>query len=477
VPGHGHELGFALVWLVVTLLGLLLFAGLVLDAGRAYVVKTQLTKAVDGAALAAARALNSGDPEAEARSIFRANFPPEYLGTTDADPTSAADFYALSTNEAAGTNVVQIRASTVLNTTFMSLAAIPTVNVGSFGEATRRMVDLCLVLDESSSIGWRWPYVRDAARAFVRAFDEVTDRFCLVEYSSGANATAPIRTAGRGFDKDDIVDEIPETIPSEGYTSMAEGLWRGWDELRAVPRAQQSSLRVIVLFTDGAANGVPGIYSGTSVRSLNTSDFPEHPPDPDNMTSNTPSLRGMFHTQTGVRNPQASQNWNWAGTNTHAIAPLLPLTSTHAHGRAGVGTPTTYPLFSDTLKVNGVVQSHASRRKLLGTPTGGRYPAHIRNTNNAARNLVEIIADAIRADTSGAYRIRIYTIGMGELLRYNIGTMPEKPEDIMLRVANDIDSLDYNAAQVQGKYYYAQTEADVSTAFQELQNQIIRLSK
>jgi hypothetical protein len=47
----------------------------------------------------------------------------------------------------------------------------------------------------------------------------------------------------------------------------------------------------------------------------------------------------------------------------------------------------------------------------------------------------------------------------------------------MLRVANDIDSLDFNETQVEGKYYYAATEADVGVAFQELQNEIIRLSK
>ena len=56
--------------------------------------------------------------------------------------------------------------------------------------------------------------------------------------------------------------------------------------------------------------------------------------------------------------------------------------------------------------------------------------------NNASRNLLEVIADRAR-DDDGDYKIRIYTIGMGELVRYNLGTMPEKPEDILKRVAND----------------------------------------
>ena len=46
-----------------------------------------------------------------------------------------------------------------------------------------------------------------------------------------------------------------------------------------------------------------------------------------------------------------------------------------------------------------------------------------------------------------------------------------------MRVANDLRSPDRNTTQMEGKYYYAETEADVGPAFQALQGQIIRLSK
>src|SRR2546426_6216548 len=86
--------GFALAYMAVLLTGLLLFSGLAVDSGRAYVVKAQLSKAVDGAALGAARALNSGDPRGEAVRLFRANFPPGYLGTlTSTDPTTDPNFF------------------------------------------------------------------------------------------------------------------------------------------------------------------------------------------------------------------------------------------------------------------------------------------------------------------------------------------------------------------------------------------------
>jgi hypothetical protein len=46
-----------------------------------------------------------------------------------------------------------------------------------------------------------------------------------------------------------------------------------------------------------------------------------------------------------------------------------------------------------------------------------------------------------------------------------------------MRMANDKRSADFNSAQLEGKYYFAQTEGDVGPAFQALQNQIIRLTK
>jgi hypothetical protein len=80
--------------------------------------------------------------------------------------------------------------------------------------------------------------------------------------------------------------------------------------------------------------------------------------------------------------------------------------------------------------VDHVAQNSMTRRGLRNQNlTTGRYPAEVYNVNNAARNLLEIVANEARNDT-GDYRIRIYTIGMGELVRYNLGTMPEKPEDI-----------------------------------------------
>lgn len=121
-------------------------------------------------------------------------------------------------------------------------------------------------------------------------------------------------------------------------------------------------------------------------------------------------------------------------------------------------------------------QSVARPLRDFGTITAGKYPSQVWNINNAARNLVEIIADSARND-NGDYKIRIFTIGMGQLVRLALGTRPETSESMLKRIANDSSSPDYNSAQLEGHYFYAETAADVGPAFQGIQNQILRLSQ
>ena len=302
--GVSGQEGFAVVYMAVILTGLLLFTGLAVDSGRGYIVKAQLSKAVDGAALGAARALNSGNPRAEATAIFKANFPSGYFGTAvSPDPTAASDFFSLTTDATTGVNTVAVTAVASLPTTFMRLANFEKLDVKSSGEATRRMVDLTLVLDVSSSIGGRWNAVRDSARTFINSFDPVSDRVALVTFGNGARVVDAMRST-RGFNKTQIKADIPNTLPG-GSTNMVEGLYRGWDEIRSVPRGTQSGLRVIVLFTDGASNSVPGIWPGSATvsRSLRTYDFPDNGADPDDQTHARPTIAGLYDSETGATYP------------------------------------------------------------------------------------------------------------------------------------------------------------------------------
>jgi len=482
-PRLAREDGVALIQMAFGLTFLLLMSGLAVDTGRAYVVKAQLSKAVDGAALGAARSLNSGTPQAEAARIFRANFPIGYLGTSSVtDPNVDPGFFSLKTDASTGINTVTVVGTATLPTTFMRLGNFDSVTVKSSGEATRRMVDLSLVLDVSSSIGSKWSVVRDASRRFITSFDEAHDRVSLLTFSNGAQVLDPMPSA-RGFNKSKVISDVPSTLPG-GSTNMVEGLYRGWDELRTVPAGTQSGLRVIVLFTDGASNGVPGDYDGTGVaKTLRTWDFPHSANDPDSQTWNDPHIDGLYDTATGVASPSYSCSSatplpyrcvDWNTTVTLQNVPYLPLATLHTHRRSS-GIPTSFPFQTSTLKVNGSAQNAVRGLRHFNAATG-KYPAEIFNINNAARNVLEIIANAARND-NGDYKIRIYTIGMGYLIQDLLGTMPEMPEDILKRISNDKTSADYDSTQLEGKYFYAPTVDDVSAAFEGIQNQILRLSK
>jgi len=484
---YSSERGVTLVYMAIFITTGLLVSGLALDGGRAYVVKAQLTKAVDGAALAAARNLHSGNPRTEAARVFNANFPSGYMGISSVtDPTADPNFFETHVITATGVNVVTVQANAVVPTTFMRLANFNDLTVSSTGEAQRRMVDLSFVLDVSGSLGSGWNAVRDAAREFVRAFDQNGDRMALITYGYGAQVVQQMPST-RGFNKSAMIAAIPETLPG-GWTPMAEGLYRGWDELRSVPNADQSGLRVIVLFTDGSANGVPGNWDGSGIsKSVSTSDFPNRS-DPDGITTDNPVIQGLYDTQSGNANPSLSK----CGTNymdgsvdrvgtacppSGALTAMswLPSASFHSYHRSA-GIRTSFPFQSNTLMVDGGAQS--SRRGLLNyNAAQGAYPAHVRNIRNAATNLTEIIADAARSDMDGAHPIRIYAIGMGSLVQQLLGTRPETSESVLMRLANDARSPDANDDQLEGRYYFAQSPADVGPAFQALQNQIVRLSK
>ena len=280
------EQGYALIYMTFILTDLLLFSGLAVDTGRAYVVQAQLSKAVDGAALGAARILNSGDPRGEARRIFKANFPDGYLGTTwVTDPTTDPGFFTLETIHATGVNVVTVAATAKLPTTFMSLANFDDVTVeqlrrsdaahgGSQPRARRLELDRRPL---ASGPGCR-THVRPVFRRCQRP---ALARHVRQRRQGGRSDAVQLAASTRVK----VVSDIPNTLPG-GSTAMVEGLYRGWDELRSVSSGQQSGLRVIVLFTDGASNSVPGLYDVApgSAKGLRTADFPKIFPIPDNQT-------------------------------------------------------------------------------------------------------------------------------------------------------------------------------------------------
>ncbi len=468
------EKGIVLYWVAAMLILFLLFAGLAIDLGRGYVLQAHLSKAVDAAALAAARALASGNPQTEAKRIFLANFPASFMGATVTTDLNSSTFFQSQYITSTGLNIITVNAQAVLPTTFMQVGGFNQLTVNSTGEATRRLVDLSLVLDTSSSLGAGWANIRDAARSFVTSFSN-QDRIALILYSDAGRVIDQMPSA-RTCDPPTVASHIPDTNPG-GSTAMDQGLYRGWDELRTVPAGQQSGLRVIVLFTDGCTNSVPGRYDYNTNASLGlrTYDFPKRAND-NGQTWDNPQIVGLFDTSTGTRVANYGITVGYWSDPTVITAPdnkaanmPNPLVSYHGVPRSS-GLPNNFPLYDATMPYQRLLRN-------LGQNLPNRYPADVWNVNNSARNLLEILADRIHKDNSGDYPIRIYTIGMGALVQMMLGTVPETGESMLQRIANVPGTADYNSAFAPGNYYYAQTSADVNAAFQALRSQILRLSK
>src|SRR5216117_3632666 len=111
--------GVAFAYLGITLFALVGFTGLAVDLGRSYVVKSNLSKAVDAAALAAARRIGEGESAAtaEATKIFNANFPSGYLGVSSVQSPPQITF----TTGSDQAYVMNVSSSAVLPTTFMQI--------------------------------------------------------------------------------------------------------------------------------------------------------------------------------------------------------------------------------------------------------------------------------------------------------------------------------------------------------------------
>jgi Mg-chelatase subunit ChlD len=488
---HRHrQRGTALAYVGILVFVLSLMIGLAVDLGRAYAVRLELAMAVDAAALAAARMIPKGEEVAqeEANKIFHLNFPDEHLGVQSVSYPPPIEFAVKPSAPDEGARVITVSASATLPTTFMGIAGHEAIDVAASGQVTRRLVDMAFIIDHSGSLNAVYPQVREAANQFVDFFDPDTDRMSLVMFARDAVVADPI-DIDRGFNKSSVKNHISISKPG-GETATAEGLYRGWDQLRRVPENLQAGLRVVVLFTDGAPNVLSGDFRvrlsntpsasfrpGTVAGGIHVPEFPSYQP--------TPKTAGLFPIVSSccgslISLPPCSSATPgcWISpANTpsqYSNAPLpgvpfLPIAS--AHGSTppqSVGMPTSFPLYS--------VNVPGQRELLEGGPADAPYPSHARNVSNAARNLSERIAHDIRTDPSG-HRIRIYTLGLGVQLNSSDGAPGETGSSILRRIANDPSSPDFDPSQPEGRYYFAGDATQLSDAFQQLRDQLIRITQ
>lgn len=153
---YGRNDGQALILFLFFSIVLILFVGLGLDLGFAYVTKAQLSKAIDAASLAAVSNYSGADKGAAALVIAQNTFYANYA--TNGVSGRAASLAKVTpigtfTTDANGNLTFTNTASTTINTYFIRM--IPqwrTLTVGDTAVASRAPFVMTLVLDRTGSM-------------------------------------------------------------------------------------------------------------------------------------------------------------------------------------------------------------------------------------------------------------------------------------------------------------------------------------
>lgn len=237
----GDQSGAIIVFVVVAMAVMMGATGLAVDLGRAYVERVRLGRAIDAAALSAARSyrLGQGAATAEYQAVARAN------GIVDGvDGVNTNIAFGVN---ALGENTVTLTATKPLSTVFMRFLGQTEVDIGVGATAAVPPIDIALVLDQSGSLGTANSFddLQAAATTFVDYFSESIDQMSLVSFQVRANTWVPLQGSFGNAVKNQIA-----LLNSAGYTNMGEGLRLAGIELTGAATREKAS-KVVVFFTDG----------------------------------------------------------------------------------------------------------------------------------------------------------------------------------------------------------------------------------
>lgn len=157
--------GSILTWVAVSLIPLVVSVGMASDIARGFVMRSQLSTALDSAALAGGRAFNLPSRDDDIQAYFNANFPSGYM---DSELTS---FVIEPISVAGEPEKLRVSASATLPTLFMKLVGIMDFQVATSAEVTRENLglQLAVVLDVTGSMssGGKIQALRQANRDLV----------------------------------------------------------------------------------------------------------------------------------------------------------------------------------------------------------------------------------------------------------------------------------------------------------------------
>lgn len=142
LSGNHGAVALLVAALAIPLVG---FTGLSIDTARGYLLKARLSQALDAAALAGGRVFFQPERDDDIRSYFDANFPAGFMEAQLGELQISAD---------ADEGTLTVSASAVLDTTFMQVLGIETMDVAAATTVKRadRGMELSLVMDNTGSM-------------------------------------------------------------------------------------------------------------------------------------------------------------------------------------------------------------------------------------------------------------------------------------------------------------------------------------
>jgi Flp pilus assembly protein TadG len=192
-----NQRGAVLVTFAILLVALLGFAALATEAGRWYLVRSELSKAVDAASLAGAK--NISNPYVTvntiAQEVGNENFPAGQLGTPGSGVGSVSFTVTTPTS-----NKIKVDGRVNAIAILARLFGIDQVATASSGVAQKNKVEIMMVLDRSGSMGFMGGQpiadLKNAATSFLSFFRETQaeDKLGLISFATGVTVDYPLGT-------------------------------------------------------------------------------------------------------------------------------------------------------------------------------------------------------------------------------------------------------------------------------------------
>jgi Mg-chelatase subunit ChlD len=488
-----RERGIAIYVSCVILVMAIPMVGLAIDGTMLYIIRCRLQGAVDGAALAAAKALSRGNDDTAqkaaattaAATYVKLNYPATYFFSSDATVSTSPGADVIIDLSVAHQRTVTVTAHVVEPTLFMRYLSFVSTNVNATATTVRKDSNIVLVLDRSGSmtVSGSCDPMKQAAINFINNFAEGRDNIGVVTFSTSAYANLPITSSNFKAQSTTII----KSMVCDGSTSSAAGLWLGYDQL--VSLNQPAALNFEVFFTDGEPTGevmnMP--LTATSTCTQGTSHGAGNPKTITGLfatfttgtnfiglANNNPKLNGTTQDFSGGTDQFIAPNSagcayapNWtplppANWMDHSDFVGLPLTDIYGSKLTNQAYKPTTPA-----SVNGVTYVD-----IINQANG--IPAATNAADDAALQIRSGNPDTVPGANVGhsLTGIIIDAIGLGN------AQVPLPADGIFLeRVTNDPRSPIYDSNKPAGLFVYAAQSSDIGSAFNQIASEILRISK